>query len=375
VAIRDRLRAWSSGSAFENAAATVPVRAAAAAGGVGAPARRPAPLASIGFGPPLAPFEVPPELMPFWTRESAMSLPTISRSRDLLVSAVSALPFTFWRRSTEPGGEPERIADAAWFERPDPERTRQWILAQTTDDLFFYGLAHWRILRRGADTFPLAYRRIVPGDLHVHTDGTVVVGTEPVDWRDIVEFASPIDGILANGYRAISIALSLDSAAERFADTEIPAGVLEEQDHGGEDSTAQYLREQAAEFTAARHANVTAATNRYFRYREINWDASKMQLVEGRTYQALELARLANIPGYLVGAPAGTGMTYLNAQQAREDLITFGAAPLIGCLEQTLSGPICTPRGNSVVMDQTAWLRNPFTVGEPADTPQETPTP
>ena len=38
-----------------------------------------------------------------------------------------------------------------------------------------------------------------------------------------------------------------------------------------------------------------------------------MQLVEGRTYQALELARLANVPPYLVGAPAGTGMTYQNA--------------------------------------------------------------
>jgi hypothetical protein len=86
-----------------------------------------------------------------------------------------------------------------------------------------------------------------------------------------------------------------------------------------------------------------------------------MQLVEGRTYQALELSRLGNIPPYLVGAPAGTGMTYLNGQQARQDLIDFAAGAYIGCIEQTLSGPNVTPRGQSIRLDQNAWLRNPFT--------------
>jgi hypothetical protein len=86
-----------------------------------------------------------------------------------------------------------------------------------------------------------------------------------------------------------------------------------------------------------------------------------MQLVEGRTYQALELSRLGNTPPYLVGAPAGTGMTYQNGQQARQDLIDFGAGPYIGCIEQTLSGPTITPRNQAVRLDQNAWLRNPFT--------------
>jgi hypothetical protein len=86
-----------------------------------------------------------------------------------------------------------------------------------------------------------------------------------------------------------------------------------------------------------------------------------MQLVEGRTYQALEMARLSNIPPYLVGAPAGTGMTYLNGQQARQDLVDFGAAPYVACIEQTLSGPNVTPRGTLVRLDLNVWLRNPFT--------------
>jgi hypothetical protein len=60
-------------------------------------------------------------------------------------------------------------------------------------------------------------------------------------------------------------------------------------------------------------------------------------------------------------------MTYQNALQAKSDLIDFGAAPIIGCIEQTLSGPKVTPRGQVVRLDQNAWLRNPFTTAAVAE--------
>jgi hypothetical protein len=54
-------------------------------------------------------------------------------------------------------------------------------------------------------------------------------------------------------------------------------------------------------------------------------------------------------------------MTYMNAAQAKQDLIDYGAAPFIGAIEQTLSGPNVTPRGQLVRLDLNAWLRNPYT--------------
>ena len=306
------------------------------------------------------PFEYP--ATEWWGRDAAMSLPTISRCRDLICSAVGALPFTLWTVDNErvPAVE-QQIPDLGWMQRPDPDRTRQWLLAWTVDDLLFYEVAHWQITRRYADTYPAAFRRIPPGDLHVdQTSGRCTINGTEVDPGDVVGFLSPLEGLLTNGYRAISIALQLDDAADRFAANEVPAGILEEQD-GAEDMDADELARQAATFADARRQNTTAAVNKYLRYREVNYDASKMQLVEGRTYQALELARLGNVPPYLVGAPAGTGMTYQNALQAKGDLIDFGAGPFIGCIEQTLSGPNVTPRGQSVRLDQNAWLRNPFT--------------
>jgi hypothetical protein len=325
-------------------------------------------IATTGWGVGgefLAPVEWAPPLLPWWDRASAMTIPTISRSRDLICSAVGALPFTLLRVDFSSDPPVEQIQPpAAWMNRPDPSKTRQWILAWTTDDLFFYGVAYWRIVARFAapNDWPAAFERILPGDLTVHDDGTVTILGAPVDPRDIVEFLSPIEGILTNGFRAISIALQLDAAAERFASNEVPAGVLEEQD-GGEDLSEEDLEHLAATFTEARRTNTTAATNKYIRYREVNVNAEAMQLVQGRTHQALELARLANVPPYLVGAPAGTGMTYQNAEQARSDLIDFGALPYIGCLEQTLGGPNVTPRGQAVRLMTDAWLRSPFTAG------------
>jgi Phage portal protein len=304
----------------------------------------------------------------WWGRDAAMSLPTISRARDLICSLVGALPFTLWKvdLTAVPAVE-QQIPGRGWMDRPDPARTRQWLLAWTVDDLLFYGVAHWQIVDRYADTYPARFTRIPPGDLHVDaTSGRVTVNGTEVRPVDIVQFDSPLESLLANGYRAISIALQLDAAADRFAGTEVPAGILEEQD-GSEDMSSDELGEQAATFTAARRSNTTAALNKYLRYRESTYDPSRMQLVEGRTYQALELARLGNVPPYLVGAPAGTGMTYQNALQAKGDLIDFGAGPFIGCIEQTLSGPNVTPRGQTVRLDQNAWLRNPFTTPPDAE--------
>ena len=189
-----------------------------------------------------------------------------------------------------------------------------------------------------------------------------------VDPRDIVEFCSPNEGVLVNGWRAISIAWQLDDAADRFASTELPTGVLEEQ-AGGEDLSAAALAELADQFSAARRSNSIAATNKYLKYREVQNSASAMQLVEGRQYQALELARLTDVPAYLIGAPTGTGMTYQNAAQARGDLIDFGALPYIGCIEQTCSGPNVTPSTQHVKLDVDAWLRSPFTGEAPGATP------
>lgn len=301
-----------------------------------------------------------------WSRESAMSIPTISRARDLLCSAVGALPLTLW---TVDFGRPEpveaRLPPAAWMDRPDPNRTRQFVLSWTVDDLLFGGRAYWRISDRYVTGYPSTFEWLPAADVNVGSDGRVTCRGQQIDGNDLVEFLSPLDGLLYTGWRAIQTALNLDNAAERFSTVELPAGWLE-QTENSEPLDEVELAEIATKFQAARNTRTVAALNPYVRWRESEIDPSKLQLTEARAYQSLELSRLANIPPYLTGAPAGTAMTYTNTAQAKADLIDFGALPFVGCIEQTLSAGNVTPAGQWVRLETNAWLRSPFTPNENA---------
>jgi hypothetical protein len=184
--------------------------------------------------------------------------------------------------------------------------------------------------------------------------------------EDLVQFLSPINGLLYTGQRTIDISIRLDNAAKRFASNEIAAGYLQATE--GEPLSADELGELAAAWSAARANNAIGALNQYVKYVQFDTDPSKLQLTEGREHAALELARVANIPPYMVGIATG-GMTYMNAQQARQDLFLFGAKPFISCIEETLSLDNVLPRGRHVKFDVDSYL-NAWTM-EPEPAPLE----
>jgi phage portal protein BeeE len=168
-----------------------------------------------------------------------------------------------------------------------------------------------------------------------------------------VQFLSPNGGLIYQGQTAITTTLRLQRAAERFATNEIPSGYLKQT--GGEPMTAQDLADMAAAFAAARQQSTVAALNEYVDYKETSHKPDDLQLVQSREFMALEMARLANIPPYLVGVSV-PGYTYQNADSARQDLYQFGAKPLIECIEQTLSMNSIIPRGRYIELDVRGYL-------------------
>jgi hypothetical protein len=54
-----------------------------------------------------------------------------------------------------------------------------------------------------------------------------------------------------------------------------------------------------------------------------------------------------DIPAYLLAIDQ-SGMTYANAQQARQDLILFGARPILHAIQERLSMDDILPRGRHV---------------------------
>lgn len=295
--------------------------------------------------------------------ERALSVPTISRARDLIASMIGSLDLKqYTLQWTGENYEEIEIPGESWFTRPDPRLTRNFIMANTFSDLFFYGRAFWHVRTRYSNGFPASFEWLPAGMTTTEDQAgpqwfgisnQVNFGGFHIPTEDVVQFLSPINGLLYYGARAIDIALRLDIAAKRFASNEIAAGYLQQSD--GEPLSGDELADLAAAWSSARANNAIGALNQYVKYVQFDTDPSKLQLHEGREHAALELSRMANIPPYLIGIPTG-GMTYQNAQQARQDLYLFGAKPFIAAIEETLSLDSITPRGRHVRFDIEGYL-------------------
>lgn len=304
-----------------------------------------------------------------YSRQQAMTVPTVARSRNVICDTVGVLPLTYWKR-TEVTKEDQQLEPLPWMNRPDPNRTTAHIMAWTVDDLLFHARAFWRVTDRyqlaSGPGFPKSFERMPFDQVSVRstTGGTEVSwsrdggGRQVIPPGDVIDFQGLNEGVLCVAYRAICIALKLDTAAERFADMKLPAGVLRTAQFEP-DLSPEMMTEQADDFEERRLTSTTAALNGLI-YDNPTWDAESLQLVEARQHQALEVSRHMNMPPWITGSPQGASMTYQNASQARLDLIDFALIGFLSCIEQTLSGPNVVARTNYVRFDTDAWLRNPL---------------
>ena len=119
--------------------------------------------------------------------------------------------------------------------------------------------------------------------------------------------------------------------------------------------SGEELGEMAAAWAANRRTNAIGALNEFVTFQSFDQDPSKLQLVEGREYQTKELSRLMDIPAYLLAIDQ-SGMTYSNAQQARQDLILFGARPILHAIEERLSMDDVLPRGRHTQFDLDEYV-------------------
>jgi len=305
--------------------------------------------------------------------EAALSVPTIARAVSLLTTVCGTLDLKSYSLAWN-GEEYEKIwvEGESWMVRPDPSVPRNFIIAKTARDLIMYGRAHWAITSRYSTGYPATFQWL-PANMVYSTKmpsspewfgmpSELEFNGLPLDVANTITFLSPNQGLVYAGRRAVQIALRLDQAAERFSATEIAAGYLQ-QTSNSEPMSGEELGELAAAWASARRASAIGALNSAVEWKEFSSDPSKLQLVESRKYQALEMARLLDIPGYLLGIDQ-SGMTYQNAQQSRQDLILFGARPLLHAIEERLSMDDVLPRGRHVQFDIDEYI-NDFMMEQP----------
>jgi hypothetical protein len=300
-------------------------------------------------------------------RSRFMQVPTISRSRDLMASLIGCLPLVMYKEMWN-GEELEKI----------PEAPRSWL--KRIDDLLFYGRAFWFCTERSSDGFPMSFTRL-PAAMVTTQDQAQGTGVWfgpskqilfqglPIRWEDCVQFLSPIQGLIYTGATSVDTALKLEQARNRNASSLQPAVTLRQV--GGEPMSPQELRDLAAAYDEARFASATSAVNEFVEVIPNNATPDKMLLIDAAEYQAKEIARIANVPAYLVSVSIGN-YSYVSSSEASRDLYTFGVKPYIDCIQETLSADNVLPRGTGVMFDIESYLSNEYNTNvEVQETPEE----
>jgi phage portal protein BeeE len=313
-------------------------------------------------------------------RAAAVSIPALSRSRDLLASVIGCMPLRMYNEVwSEDEEEMSRkyIAPRSWLRRPDPTVNYNFLMSWTFDDLYFFGRAFWYITSRTADGYPASFTRLPAGSVTT-TDQAGPVWFAPssqvyfqggeIDPANLVQFLSPTQGLVYSSQAAIETALKIQEARNRNASSSIPAGVLKQT--GGEPLSAQELADLAAAFNAARATNQTAALNEYLSYEPTTMSPDKMLLIESANYSALETGgRIGNVPPYLLGISTGS-YAYTSSQNARMDLLFFGVKLYADAIAETLSMNNVLPNGTFIAFDYESYLEENYL----ADTMENTQT-
>jgi hypothetical protein len=304
-------------------------------------------------------------------RNRAMSVPTVSRARDLMASVIGCMNLKMYNEIWN-GQEMEKLplAPRTWLRRIDPSVPNSFLLSWLFDDLFFYGRGFLFVTSRTADGYPASFTRL-PAAMVQTLDQSGPVWFAPskqimfqggeLDPNDVVQFLSPIQGIVYQSTQAVATALQLEAARFRNSTSAIPAGILRQT--GGEPLSAQELADLAAAFNAARATNQTAALNEFVTYTETLTSPDKMLLIDSAEFQAMEMARLCNIPPYLAGVSVGS-YSYQSSAEARMDLWTFGVRAYADCIAGTLSQNNVLPNGSYVEFDVQQYLTGEYAIGD-----------
>jgi len=298
-------------------------------------------------------------------RNNAMSVPTIARARDLIASVIASTPLQMYKESWDEAEQDmvkTYIAPRTWLAQPDPTIPYTTLMSWTFDDLFFFGKATWFINSRTADGFPNSFQRL-PASMVTYRDQAGPVFFAPsnevyfqggrIEPENLVQFISPIQGIVYQSETSVQTAIRLEKARFRNATSTIPAGTLKIT--GGEPLTDVEMQQLGAAFNAARENNQTAVISQDLDYIETKANPANMMLMEAANFQALEMARITNIPPFLAGIDVGN-YQYQNGKDAREQLYLFAARAYMDCIAQTLSMNNVLPVGTKCEFDIDDYL-------------------
>lgn len=298
---------------------------------------------------------------PYISRDEALQIPSVVRSRNLIAGTIAAMPLELYRKSTG-----EEIAKPLWMDQPCENQPRSVTVAYTIDSLLFFGWSIWLIKSRyQEDGRPASFEwiansRITPQYSDSgHEIESYLIDGYPVSNNDIVTFQSLSDGILTTGARVLTGALELEKASTTAASNPQPAGILK---NTGADLDPKEVQGLLAAWKQARQSRSTAYLTSTLEYQPNSFSPKDMMYNEAKQDYATQIARLCNIDAFYLSADANNSMTYSNLLDSRKQFFALSLQPYVSAIEDRLSMNDVTPQGQEVKFDvDKSFLRaNPM---------------
>jgi HK97 family phage portal protein len=269
---------------------------------------------------------------------------------------VGDLPLNLYRKSTG-----EELGNPIWVDQPAINQPRSITMAWTVDSLLMYGVAYWQVTELYAeDGRPSRFKWIPNVKVTFETD---LYGMEITQYYidavavpmqglgSIVTFQAFDEGILERGSETIRAAIDLRKAAVIAASTPMPSGVLK---NNGADLDPKEVSGLLAAWKTARNNRSTAYLTSTLEWLPSSFSPKDMMYDEAQQFLATEIARLCNIPAYLLSAEANSSMTYANVLDERKQFYSLSVAPYVNAIADRLSMDDITARGNAVRFDVDA---------------------
>lgn len=230
------------------------------------------------------------------TREAAMKVPAVARSRRLICTTIPRFPLVAVDRDGEPLAE-----QPPFLTRSDGALSPYHRMLWTIDDLMFHGWSLWAV-RRYADTGKVAAAERLPfQSWSFDSDGGILINGEPANPDEVLLIPGLDEGLLAFGDRAVRHADRLAGAADTAAETPMANLELHQTTTAPiPEPEVDRMIERWAEARRGKNGGV-AYTNHAIELRE-HGAASEHLLIEGRNAAAVDVARAVGIPAAMIDA-------------------------------------------------------------------------
>jgi len=296
------------------------------------------------------------------SRAEAMSVPAMSKARNLICATIANLPLVVRDREGVLEDQPE------WTYRTDGQLGPFQRMVWTLDDLLFYGRALWQVVR-DSDNQILDAERVAIEDWEVTPEGVIKVRGETVDADDVLYFPGAIEGVLDKDTKTLRMAQATASAVATRVRAPIP--VMEIHATGENEPTPEEAKGIVEGYNIARR-NVEGATVYTPSSVTLIPHGDKGDsgfMVEGRNAARIDIANLTGVPVSLLdGSTSTASLTYSTQEGRRNEFVDFSLTLWMAAIADRLSGDDVVAKGLNVAFDQTDYLKTlPDATGIPKE--------